>query len=280
MNTFQIIFFNELRLLQRNRLLWIILPIALLLGFYIGVIAQVQLYNIWGIWCTMSIFITLSFIVANDQIYRDKEYRVAEIIFTSPVRSWQYICGKYAANFAVSLVISLIFTGMTLFVNQFIIMQDSNPFTSALIKVEPNQIIYSSPGAFAYLYMWLWLYPVTLAFGIALFNFLIILLRGQRVLAMIVIVMIWVLASNGNTLPFVLDPTGAQLGNYLQISKQFYQIPEIKSNISIIYPLIQQYIFQPLPEQFYINRLLLIAGTIILIVLVIIMVNRKRRQLI
>jgi hypothetical protein len=143
----------------------------------------------WSSWAHLgatSFFISLilTFCTGN-QINRDREQRLAGIVLSTPVATPGYVCGKYLAGLASLLLLAGSGLLSALLIDHF--YTGSNAF----LIFAPA--FYPPLGTQPYLTGWLWLALPAIIFGATFMLACITLTRGQRAIAFIAALLIWIL---------------------------------------------------------------------------------------
>lgn len=186
MYNFWVVMKLEFGLIWRNRVTWLMLVVV----FFIGALCASNNRNEpWSSWAHLgntSFFISLilTFCTGN-QINRDQAQRLDGIVLSTPVATPSYVCGKYLAGL-VSLIL-LAGSGLlsALVVDHF--PTNSNGF----LFFAPA--FYPPLGAQPYLIGWAWFVLPAIIFGTTFMLACITLTRGQRAIASLVSLLIWVL---------------------------------------------------------------------------------------
>ncbi len=193
----------EFRLIWRNWVTWLIVLVMLAIGTLCASSNRNSPWTSWAHLGTTCVFISLilTFCTGN-QINRDREQRLAGIVLSTPVATPAYVCGKYLAGLASLLLLAGSGLLSALLVDQF--YADSHGF----LIFAPA--FYPTLGVQPYLTAWVWLTLPAITFGATFMVACITLTRGQRAIAFIAALLIWILPLFlSQSIPQLLDITAA-----------------------------------------------------------------------
>jgi len=193
----------EFRLIWLNWVTWLMVLAMLIIGASCASSNRNEPWTSWAHLGTASFFISLilTFCTGN-QINRDHAQRLDGIVLSTPVATPGYVCGKYLAGLASLLLLAGSGLLSALLVDRF--SAGSHAF---LIFSLP---FYPSLGAQPYLISWAWLVLTPITFGSTFVLACITLTRGQRVIASLAILPIWILPLFlVGSVPQLLDITAA-----------------------------------------------------------------------
>lgn len=192
---------QEFLLLVRGRVIWVIGSIIALLGVMEALGARTYLLGIWNNVLTNTFLVTLLLTLASgEQAYMDHECGMEHLIWSTPVDTLIYLCGKYLS--CISVALGFIFSHLLL----AIIFDQFYPALPAL----PGMLgaMYPGLGAEAYLIWSIWYILAPTLFGTALAFAITTITRGQRVISHVLAVILWLSAYLGG-LPVWLDVVGS-----------------------------------------------------------------------
>ena len=186
MYNFWVVMKLELRLIWRNWITWLIVLVMLIIGAQCAASNRTQPWSSWAYLGITSVFISLilAFCTGN-QINRDREQRLDGIVLSTPVATPGYVFGKYLAGLASLLLLAGSGLLSALLMDQF--YADSHGF---LIFAPP---FYPPLGVQPYLTGWVWLTLPAITFGATFMLACMTLTRGQRTIAFIAALLIWIL---------------------------------------------------------------------------------------
>ena len=275
------VFRFELVLYWRGPMGWLIALIMALLG--VGLSTQINQVNDswWGNACLYLGMLTLLLaLTTGNQIYRDSEHRLADIVMSTPLVTSSYVLGKYLAG-VFSLLVYAVVALFTFIVTSFL-LTSGNYYTPTL-------------GLGVYIQIWLMLVLVPLLFAASLTLAGFTLTHGQRALVLILVVLIWMV-------PFVIIvPKMLTISFYLPhdllySGQQFFGDSDfIDSAVKLIVRSATSNHFTPAMEQqmvhlyqtvvipehistnFLVNRAFFLGLSILLVIGTIYVVSRQRR---
>ncbi len=266
MKDFWTVMSMELLLFRRGRASWWLAIFVIFWGLFLVVGAtRFTAYNAWFHFSVSFFVLTLllTFLTGN-QIQRDREQRLESVVWSTPMATGVYVCGKYVA--------------MLLLVVGFAALQLVT--SVALDGFAPGN--YPPLGPWPYLLSWCWLVLPGLVFGSALTLFSTTLSRRWMVAA-IAVLLIWLLPIVlGGGIPDLLSISG----NFLDTTDPAKMLGEtFKSPFAPsaavaqqVVHLVQVYVPQAhLTTTFLINRLLFLSLGMLL-VLATIWGFRRQRQ--
>lgn len=190
----------ELKLLFRGRVVWVIACTMALLGLWEATGIRQIPWGIWESWVIVSLFlVSLILIFATGEwAHRDQESHVDKIIWSTPVSTGTYVWGKYLSMLVVALGFTLVYLFAAILTDQFF----NVPFQLPLF----GKVVYPPLGPEAYLIFWAWFVLVPTVFGVALTFSVTTITRGQRIIAYVLVLLLW-FASMSGALPGLLDIT-------------------------------------------------------------------------
>ena len=256
----------ELLLFRRGRMSWWLAIFVVFWGLFLVVGAtHYTAYNAWFHFSVSSFVLTLllTFLTGN-QIQRDREQRLESVVWSTPMATGVYVCGKYVAE----LLLVVGFAALELVTSV------------ALDGFAPGN--YPPLGPWPYLLSWCWLVLPGLVFGSALALFSTTLSRRWMV-ATLVVLLIWLLPIVlGGGIPDVLSISG----NFLDTTDPAQMLgATFKSSFAPSAAVAQQVVHlvqvsvpqAHLTTTFLINRLLFLSLGVLL-VLATIWGFRRQRQ--
>jgi len=203
MYNFWVVMKLEFRLIWRNWITWLLLVVMLIIGALCASNNRNEPWSSWAHLGTTSFFISLilTFCTGN-QINRDHARRLDGIVLSTPVATKSYVCGKYLAGLASLLLLS----GAGLL--SALAMDSFAQGEHAVLLFAPA--FYPPLGAQPYLIGWVWLTFPAIIFGATFMLACMTLTRGQRAIAYIISILIWVLPLFlTQSMPQLLDITAA-----------------------------------------------------------------------
>lgn len=186
MYNFWIVMKLEFRLIWSNWVTWLIVLVMLIIGALCASNNRNEPWSSWAHLGITSVFISLilAFCTGN-QINRDREQRLAGIVLSTPVATPGYVCGKYLAGLASLLLLAGSGLLSALLMDRF-----DTGSQGFLIFAAP---FYPPLGVQPYLTGWTWLTLPAIIFGATFMLACITLTRGQRAIAFIAALLIWIL---------------------------------------------------------------------------------------
>lgn len=186
MYNFWIVMKLEFRLIWRNWVTWLIVLVMLAIGALCASSNRNSPWTSWAHLGTTGVFISLilAFCTGN-QINRDREQRLAGIVLSTPVATPGYVFGKYIAGLASLLLLAGSGLLSALLMDRFYNVQH------AFLIFAPA--FYPPLGVQPYLIGWAWLTLPAITFGATFMLACITLTRGQRAIAFIASLLIWIL---------------------------------------------------------------------------------------
>jgi hypothetical protein len=186
MYNFWVVMKLEFRLIWHNWVTWLMVLVMLAIG---ALCASNNRNEPWGSWAHLgntSLFISLILVFCTgNQINRDHAQRLAGIVLSTPVATPGYVCGKYLAGLASLLLLA----GSSLL--SALLMDHFSTGSHAFLIFAPPY--YPPLGAQPYLIGWAWLTLTSITFGATFMLACMTLTRGQRAIAYIAALLIWVL---------------------------------------------------------------------------------------
>ncbi|BCL77912.1 hypothetical protein ccbrp13_03770 [Ktedonobacteria bacterium brp13] len=186
MYNFWIIMKLEFRLIWRNWVTWLMVLVMLAIGALCASNNRNEPWSSWAHLGTTSLFISLllTFCTGN-QINRDHAQRLAGIVLSTPVATPGYVFGKYLAGLASLLLLA----GSSLL--SALLTDHFATGSHAFLMFAPA--FYPPLGAQPYLIGWAWFQLPAIIFGATFMLACMTLTRGQRVIAYIAAIIIWIL---------------------------------------------------------------------------------------
>jgi len=180
----------ELLLFRRGRTIWLLGIFSVLWGLFLVGMIHSQAYYAWVHFVISYFILTLILtLITGSQIQRDREQRLDSVIWSTPIATSVYVCGKYLAMLTVVLGFATLQLLTTMVLDQLV----------------PGA--YPPLGVWPYLLCWCWLVLPTLVFGLGLTLFITTLTQRPFVTSLIV-VFIWVFPIiSGGTIPQVINIT-------------------------------------------------------------------------
>jgi hypothetical protein len=193
----------EFRLIWLNWVTWLMVLVMLIIG---ALCASSNRNEPWSTWVHLGhagFFISLILIFCTgNQINRDHAQRLDGIILSTPVATPGYVYGKYLAG-----LISLLLLAGSGLLSALVV--DQIPTGASAFLIFPP-LFYPPLGAQPYLTGWAWLALTPITFGTTFTLACMTLTRGQRVIAYIASILIWVLPLFlVGSIPQLLDITAA-----------------------------------------------------------------------
>jgi hypothetical protein len=271
----------ELTLNRRGKAIWII-------GLFMAILAINAASGIrarpgyaWTDFGFVEAF-AISLILAlstGDQINRDRERRLDGVILSTPISTAIYVWGKYLAALAMLLGLSSIYLIVAILVDQF----DNwhNPPTVLTFFVSPS--MFPPLGPWPYIIIWGLLIIVPIIFGAALVFAGITITRGQRIVAYIGVLIVWLPAILYEKMPDLLDLTTISIDrryspNGLFDAGSVTGYPPDANTPNQVIHLVQAHIPPPyLPISFLWNRLFFLGLAVLLILLTMRSVGKQRQ---
>jgi hypothetical protein len=183
---FWIVMKLEFRLIWRNWVTWLMVLVMLVIGALCAANNRNEPWGSWANFGTTSLFLSLilTFSTGN-QINRDRVQRLDGIVLSTPITTPGYVFGKYIAGLASLLLLA----GSGLL--SALLMDHFSTGSHAFLLFAPP--FYPSLGAQPYLISWAWLTLTSITFGATFMLACITLTRGQRTIAFIGSLLIWIL---------------------------------------------------------------------------------------
>lgn len=192
---------TEFTLLRRGRGLWLAGALMAVVGVWQASALREFPPGAWGQFTFLALLVGLLLtFTTGDQIRRDRERRVADVLLSAPVATGAYVAGKYLA--ALAGLLGLASVGLLAAVITDRVYEWRDP---------PFMLGYSSfppLGAWPYLVGWGLLIVTPLAFGAALALACLTLVRGGRTVAAFVVIAIFLLPAFAGDWPPLLDLVG------------------------------------------------------------------------
>ena len=156
---------------------------ALFFGVYEASMVREATFDAWVQLTVATFFVTLILTLATgDQIIRDRDRRVADVLLSTQIATQAYVWGKYLAALAVSLgVAALMLPGA--------LLMDHTGWRNPPVVL--GHSLYPSLGPGPYVSAWLWLTVVPVVFGVALSLACVTLTRGLHVISSLVAIVLW-----------------------------------------------------------------------------------------
>jgi ABC-type Na+ efflux pump permease subunit len=269
----------ELTLFRRGRAIWLV---GLIMAFF-GVWAASGIRELpFAAWTNFGIttgfFISLILTFATgDQASRDRERRLDGVLLSTPVSTAAYVWGKYLAALVILLGLAGIGFIAAILTDQFYNWQNSPGVF--------GQALFPPLGPRSYIVIWCWLVIVPTVFGAALVLAGITITRGQRIVAYMCVLVIWITSLIFNNMPDLLDITTFSIYQRYSPSNDPAFILEGNSPRHPDAQIAQQVIhlvqanIPPsfLPISFLWNRLFFLGLALLLILLTVHSVGRQRQ---
>jgi len=200
MYNFWVVMKLEFRLIWRNWITWLMVLVMLIIG---ALCATGNRNEPWGSWANLgntSFFVSLILVFCTgNQINRDREQRLTGIVLSTPVATPGYVLGKYIAGLASLFLLAGAALLSALLVDRFYNIQN------VFLILAP--VYYPPLGTQPYLISWAWLALIAIIFGATFMLACMTLTRGQRVIASIVVLLVWALPRFLQSMPQLLDIT-------------------------------------------------------------------------
>lgn len=285
MRTFWTVMKFELILTWKNWITWLIALAMLVIGAVCASNNRQEPYYSWNQFQVIGLFISLILVFCTgNQINRDRERHLAGIILSTPVATPSYVCGKYLGG----LVSLLLLTGSSL-LSALLMDHFSVSVHALLIFALPS---YPPLGAQPYLIGWTWLTLTAIIFGATFMLACITLTRGQRAIASIATLLIWILPIFiSQYIPDLLDITATVFypryaPNVDPVSHFISQHPSWNPGArppdNLVQPIMHLSLAQIppsyLPSSFLWNRLFFLGLSLVLLVLTIYGTHALRRH--
>ncbi|HLH63776.1 MAG TPA: hypothetical protein VKV20_19020 [Ktedonobacteraceae bacterium] len=273
----------ELFLIWRSWATWLIALAMILIGMLAADNNRNEPWGIWGQIVTVGMFLALilTFSTGN-QINRDRERRLDGVVFSTPVMTTVYVLAKYSA----ALLSLLALTGLSLLAA--ILTDQFYSVPQQVLFLSP--VMYPSLGLQVYLLGWVWVMLVPVIFGAAFIFACITLTRGNRVVAYIATLLIWLIpiftASLNTAAFFDITATSFIPGSSPAIDFWFQYSPGVSPHpiplsqfIQKIMPLARAGVPPaPLLNNLLWNRLFFLGLAAVLLYVTILSVQRARRN--
>jgi hypothetical protein len=199
--TLWIVMRQEFLLLARDWVIWVIGGIIALLGIMEALGARAYPLSIWDNVLVNTFLVTLLLTIASgEQAHMEHEFQVERLIWSTPVGTTTYLCGKYLCGLSISLGFILLHLLLAMLVDQF---YPTIPALSGILGAA-----YPGLGAEAYLIWSVWYILAPTLFGTALAFAVTTITRGQRIISHVLAVILWLSAYLGG-LPIWLDVIGS-----------------------------------------------------------------------
>ena len=193
----------EFGLIWRNWVTWLMVVVMLVIGALCASDNRNEPWSSWAHLGNTSFFLSLilTFCTGN-QINRDHTQRLDGIVLCTPVATPSYVCGKYLAGLASLLLLAGSGLLSALMTDHFA------PGSPGFLFFSPA--FYPPLGAEPYLIGWAWFVLPSIIFGATFMFACMTLTRGQRAIAYLVSLLIWVLPLFlTGSIPHLLDITAA-----------------------------------------------------------------------
>ena len=203
MYNFWIVMKLEFRLIWSNWVTWLMVLVMLIIGALCASSTRNSPWSSWAHLGITSFFMTLILVFCTgNQINRDREQRLTGIVLSTPIATPAYVLGKYIAGLASLLLLAGSGLLSALLMDRFYNAQH------AFLIFAPA--FYPSLGTQPYLIGWTWLVLTAIIFGATFMLACMTLTRGQRAIAYIAVLLIWVLPMFlTQSIPQMLDITAA-----------------------------------------------------------------------
>jgi ABC-type transport system involved in multi-copper enzyme maturation permease subunit len=269
----------ELMLYHRGKAIWIV---GLIMAFF-GVWAAsgirelpIAAWTNFGITTGFFISLILTF-ATGDQVHRDRVRRLDGVLLSTPVSTATYVWGKYLAALVILLGLAGIGLIAAILTDQFYNWQNPPGVF--------GQALFPPLGPRSYIVIWCWLIVVPIIFGAALVLAGITITRGQRIVAYMCVLVIWITSIIFNNMPDLLDLTTFSIYQRYSpnndpafILEGNSPIPPDARTAQQVIHLVQANIPPSfLPINFLWNRLFFLALAVLLILLTVHSVGRQRQ---
>jgi|GEM_PF-3563458 len=204
--TLWIVMRQEFLLLARGWAIWVIGGIIALLGIIEALAVRAYPLSVWNNVLVNTFLVALLLtIVSGEQAYVDHEFGVERLIWSTPVGTITYFCGKYLSSLCVALGFILLHLLLAILVDKFYPAVPAMPTLPLLHSILGAS--YPGLGAQAYLIWSVWYILAPTLFGTALAFAVTNITRGQRIISHILATILWLTAYLGG-LPVWLDTVG------------------------------------------------------------------------
>ncbi len=283
MRGFWAVFRLELRLLLRGWGIWVMGLVALFFGIWEASAVREFPFSAWSQFTVAVFFVTLILtLTTGSQVTRDRDRHVDGVLLSTPVSTQAYAWGKYLAALVVLLGLAALMLPGAILMDHFTILRD------------PPAVLghshYPSLGPWPYVSAWLILSIVPIVFGAALSLACVTLTGGQRVIASILVVFLWLgpamlSSAFSGGLTALFDVTGgsldASIANIpMPPSLEAYFLSGATPPASIgaeVVHIVTAHLPPELPAIFVWSRVLFVALAILLVLLTGLRVQRQRR---
>jgi hypothetical protein len=291
MYNFWVVMKLEFRLIWRNWVTWLMVLVLLFLGALCASSNRTQPWSSWAHLGTTSFFLSLilTFCTGN-QIRRDHAQRLDGIVLSTPVATQSYVCGKYLAGLASLILLAGSGLLSALLIDHFA----TNSYAFLLFA----PAYYPPLGAQVYLIGWAWLMLTPITFGATFMLACMTLSHGQRAIASLAVLLIWVLPLFlTQSIPQLLDITAAFFSHFslaparhvtstTPITQFLLQHPVLRQDgpppANLIQPVMHLSLAEippsPTPAMFLWNRLFFLGLSLLLLVLTIYGTHALRRH--
>ena len=282
----------EFRLIWRNWVTWLMVVLVLVLGALCASNNRNEPWSSWAHLGNTSFFLALilTFCTGN-QINRDHTQRLDGIVLSTPVATPSYVCGKYLAGLASLLLLAGSGLLSALMTDHFA------PGSQGFLFFSPA--FYPPLGAQPYLIGWTWFVLPAIIFGATFMFACMTLTRGQRAIAYLVSLLIWVLPLFlTGSIPHLLDITAAvffpafslaparPVSDFTPLTQFLMQHPILFQNSPPPANLVQEVMRlslavippSPIPSLFLWNRLFFLGLSLLLLMLTIYGTHALRRH--
>jgi hypothetical protein len=198
----------ELKLNRRGKAIWIIGLFMAILGINAASGIRAMPNAAWtNFGISEAFLITLILTLSTgDQINRDRERRLDGVILSTPISTAIYVWGKYLAALAMLLGLSSIYLIVAILVDQF-----DNWHTPPAVLAFVSPSMFPPLGPWPYVVIWGLLVIAPIIFGAALVFAGITITRGQRIIAYIGVLIIWLSSIFFENMPDLLDITTSSI---------------------------------------------------------------------
>lgn len=191
---------TELTLLARSRGWWLVAPVSAGLSAWMATEVRQSPPYAWSTMAANTLFLTLLLVLpTGDQATRDQDRRLDGVLLSTPVSTAAYVVGKYLA--VVVVLIGLAGVGLM-----------AALLTDRWAELRPSGLlgflgyaVYPPLGPAPYLLGWAWLVLPAILFGAALTLAATTWTGGQRVLAALLVAVVWLLPAFSAAWPALLD---------------------------------------------------------------------------
>lgn len=283
MREFWAVFRLELRLLLRSWGIWVAGLVPLFFGVWEATMAREFPFDAWSQFTVAVLFVTLILtLTTGGQVTRDRDRHIDGVLLSTPATTQAYVWGKYLAALVVLLGLAALMLPGAILMDHFTVLRD------------PPAVLghshYPSLGLWPYVSAWLLLVVVPIVFGAALSLACVTFTGGQRVIASILVVLLWIgpamlSSAFSGSLATLFDVAGTTLYDSianmpLPPSLAYYYLSGATPSPALgaeIVRVVTAHLPPELPGVFTWNRILFVALAVLLVLLTARRVRRQRR---